>query len=271
MTSGTKGKQSVREKSETKSQMNSKMRLDLLLVERGLAESRSRAQALIMAGRVHQGALGADRRLDKPGHELPLDVDITVRGRDHPWVSRGGVKLAHGLEEFAISPAGLICLDVGASTGGFTDVLLQGGAAKVYAVDVGHGQLDWSLRNDARVVVLERTNARYLTRADVPNGINLIACDASFIGLRTVLPGPMALAAPGATLVALIKPQFEVGPERVGKGGVVRDPALHEEVRLTIATWLARQPGWSVLGTATSPIKGPRGNVEFLLCGRKSG
>lgn len=271
MPSRTKGKQSVRKKSETKPLMNSKMRLDLLLVERGLVESRSRAQALIMAGRVHQGAPGADRRLDKPGQELPVDTEITVRGRDHPWVSRGGVKLAHGLAEFAISPAGLICLDVGASTGGFTDVLLQGGAAKVYAVDVGHGQLDWSLRNDARVVVLERTNARYLTRADVPDGIDLIVCDASFIGLRTVLPGPMALAAPGAALIALIKPQFEVGPERVGKGGVVRDQGLHDEVRSAIAAWLAQQPGWSVHGTATSPIKGPQGNVEFLLCGRNSG
>ena len=246
------------------------MRLDLLLVERGLAESRSRAQALIMAGRVHQGSQGADRRLDKAGQELPLDAEITVRGRDHPWVSRGGVKLAHGLREFSIDPMGLICLDVGASTGGFTDVLLQGGAAKIYAVDVGHGQLAWSLRNDDRVVVLERTNARYLTAAEVPDAIDLIVCDASFIGLRTVLPGPMALAAPGAALIALIKPQFEVGPALVGKGGVVRDPALHDEVKSEIAAWLEQQPGWSVLGTATSPIKGPQGNVEFLLAGRKS-
>jgi 23S rRNA (cytidine1920-2'-O)/16S rRNA (cytidine1409-2'-O)-methyltransferase len=243
------------------------MRLDLLLVARGLAENRSRAQALIMAGQVH----GPDRRLDKAGQEMPIDADLTVRGREHPWVSRGGVKLAHGLAEFGISPAGLICLDVGASTGGFTDVLLQGGAAKVYAVDVGHGQLAWSLRQNDRVVVLERTNARYLSRAEVPDAIDLIVCDASFIGLRTVLPGPMALAAPGAALIALIKPQFEVGPGQVGKGGVVRDPALHDEVRSGIAAWLAQQPGWSVLGTATSPIKGPQGNVEFLIAGRKQG
>ncbi|MDP6688196.1 MAG: TlyA family RNA methyltransferase [Alphaproteobacteria bacterium] len=247
------------------SKPKTKMRLDLLLVERGLAESRSKAQALIMAGNVH----GKDRRLDKAGQELSVDAEITVKGRDHPWVSRGGIKLAHGLLEFDIDPSGLICLDVGASTGGFTDVLLQGGAAKVYAVDVGHGQLAWSLRNDERVVVLERTNARYLGRDDVPDEIDLIVCDASFIGLRTVLPAAMALAAPGARMVALIKPQFEVGPERVGKGGVVRDPDLHAQVCAEITSWLAGQSGWSVLGTATSPIKGPQGNIEFLLGGRR--
>jgi 23S rRNA (cytidine1920-2'-O)/16S rRNA (cytidine1409-2'-O)-methyltransferase len=241
----------------------SKMRLDLLMVERGLADSRTKAQALIMAGKVH----GVDRRLDKAGQELPLDVELTVQGKDHPWVSRGGVKLAHGLAEFQIDPTGLICLDVGASTGGFTDVLLQGGAATVYAVDVGHGQLAWSLRNDDRVKVLERTNARYLTAEDVPDPVDLIVCDASFIGLRTILPGPMALAAPSARMIALIKPQFEVGPAGVGKGGVVRDPALHAEVRADISAWLDQQSGWSVLGTGTSPIKGPQGNVEFLLAG----
>jgi 23S rRNA (cytidine1920-2'-O)/16S rRNA (cytidine1409-2'-O)-methyltransferase len=242
-----------------------KMRLDLLLVERGLAESRSRAQALIMGGKVH----GADRRLDKAGQELPIDAPITVKGQDHPWVSRGGVKLAHGLAEFSVDPTDLICLDVGASTGGFTDVLLQNGAAKVYAVDVGHGQLAWPLRNNERVVVLERTNARYLTKREVPDEIDLIVCDASFIGLRTVLPAAMALAAPGANMIALIKPQFEVGPDRVGKGGVVRDPELHAEVRAGISAWLAQQPGWSVLGTAVSPIKGPQGNIEFLRAGRR--
>ena len=244
-----------------------KIRLDLLLVERGLAESRSKAQALIMAGKVH----GADRRLDKAGQELAVDAQITVKGQDHPWVSRGGVKLAHGLAEFAIDPTDLLCLDVGASTGGFTDVLLQNGAAKVYAVDVGHGQLAWSLRNNEHVVVLERTNASYLTRQEVPDGIDLIVCDASFIGLRTVLPAAMALAVPGARLIALIKPQFEVGPDKVGKGGVVRDPELHAKVRAEISAWLDEQAGWSVLGTATSPIKGPQGNIEFLLCGRREG
>ena len=239
------------------------MRLDLLLVERGLAESRIKAQALIMAGKVH----GGNRRLDKAGQELPLDAELTVQVKDHPWVSRGGVKLAHGLKEFQIDPTGLICLDVGVSTGGFTDVLLQAGASRVYAVDVGHGQLAWSLRNDDRVVVLERTNARYLTAVEIPDAIDLIVCDASFIGLRTILPGPMALAAPGARMIALIKPQFEVGSDQVGEGGVVRDPALHDEVRAEISAWLDQQPGWSVMGTGTSPIKGPQGNVEFLLAG----
>ncbi len=253
---------SSKAKSKTKP---AKMRLDLLLVERGLAESHSKAQALIMAGKVH----GADRRLDKAGQELAIDAQVTVKGQDHPWVSRGGVKLAHGLVEFDINPTGLICLDLGASTGGFSDVLLQNGAAKVYAVDVGHGQLAWSLRNDKRVVVLERTNARYLTQREVPDEIGLIVCDASFIGLRTVLPAAMALAAPSAQLIALIKPQFEVGPERVGKGGVVRDLELHAEVRAEIGTWLEQQPGWSMLGTTASPIKGPQGNIEFLLAGRR--
>lgn len=242
------------------------MRLDLLLVERGLADSRSKAQALIMSGNVH----GTDRRLDKAGQELPLDMEITVRGRAHPWVSRGGIKLAHALDCFDINPTGLTCLDVGASTGGFTDVLLQGGAARVYAVDVGHGQLAWSLRQDDRVVVLERTNARYLTADQVPEAIDLIVCDASFIGLRTLLPAALALAATGGTLIALIKPQFEVGPDRVGKGGVVRDPGLHTEVCAEITAWLGQQPGWTVLGTDTSPIKGPQGNIEFLIAGRRT-
>ncbi len=242
-----------------------KQRLDQLLVTRGLAESRSKAQALIMAGKVH----GRDRLLDKAGLQLPIDAEISVRGQDHPWVSRGGIKLAHGLEIFAVDPTGLTCLDIGASTGGFTDVLLQAGAARVYAVDVGHGQLAWSLRGDARVVVLERTNARHLTKEQVPEPVDLIVCDASFIGLRTVLPAALALAAPRAGLIALIKPQFEVGPDRVGKGGVVRDPALHAEVCEEMTAWLAGQAGWAVLGTEPSPIKGPQGNVEFLLAGRK--
>jgi len=236
-------------------------RLDQLLVQRGLAESRAKAQALILAGLVWSG----ERRLDKPGQSLAPDAPVEVRGKPHPWVSRGGVKLAHGLAHFRIDPHGRIGLDLGASTGGFTDVLLQGGAAKVYAVDVGHGQLDWRLRNDPRVVVLERTNARHLSRVEVPEPVALIVCDASFIGLETVLPAALALAAPEAHLLALIKPQFEVGPERVGKGGVVRDPALHGEVCARIAAWLERQPGWSVLGVTESPLTGPEGNKEFLI------
>ena len=241
-----------------------RLRLDQLLVERGLADSRTRAQALILAGAVWSGTM----RLAKPGQMLAADAAVEVRGRDHPWVSRGGIKLAHGLDHFGIDPKGKIALDVGASTGGFTDVLLTRGAAKVYAVDVGHGQLDWRLRNDPRVVVLERTNARKLSRAEVPEPVDLIVCDASFIGLETILPAPLALAAPGAHLVALIKPQFEVGPGRVGKGGVVRDPALHAEVCERIRAWLAARPGWTVLGIVTSPITGPEGNTEFLIAAR---
>ncbi len=245
---------------------SNKTRLDQLLVDRGLAESRARAQALVMAGAVFAG----ERRLDKPGAQVAADLAVEVRGRDHPWVSRGGVKLAAGLAAFAIDPVGKICLDVGASTGGFTDVLLTHGAKRVYAVDVGHGQLAWKLREDARVVVLERTNARHLTAGQVPEPIDLIVCDASFIGLETLLPAALALAAPGAALIALIKPQFEVGRGRVGKGGVVRDPALHAEVCDRIRAWLDGLPGWRVLGIAESPITGPEGNKEFLIGARYS-
>ncbi len=199
---------------------------------------------------------------------MPADRPLEVRGADHPWVSRGGLKLAHALDHFAIDPGGLVVLDVGASTGGFTDVALARGAKKVYAVDVGHGQLAWKLRNDPRVVVLERTNARHLTAGDVPEPVDLVVCDASFIGLETVLPAPLALARLGARLVALIKPQFEVGKGRVGKGGVVRDPALHAEVCARIGAWLPTQ-GWTVLGLTASPILGPEGNKEFLIAARK--
>ena len=242
-----------------------KDRLDALLLARGLAASRSEAQALILAGRV----FSAERRLDKAGMRFAIDTALEVRGKAHPWVSRGGVKLAHALDHFAIDPTGLICLDVGASTGGFTDALLQRGARRVYAVDVGHGQLDWRLRGEDRVVVLERTNARNLSRADVPEPVALITCDASFIGLEVVLPAALALAGPGARLVALIKPQFEVGKARVGKRGVVRDPALHDVVCARIAQWLAAQPGWRVDGVTQSPLLGPRVNVEFLIVGSR--
>jgi 23S rRNA (cytidine1920-2'-O)/16S rRNA (cytidine1409-2'-O)-methyltransferase len=245
--------------------MAAKQRLDTMLVARGLAESRAKAQALALAGLVFSG----ERRLDKPGQMLAEDTPLECRGPAHPYVSRGGVKLAHALDHFAIDPAGAIALDIGASTGGFTDVLLRRGAAKVFAVDVGHGQLDWRLRQDARVVVRERCNARHLTRAEIPDAPALVVCDASFIGLATVLPASLALAAPQARLVALIKPQFEVGKGRVGKGGVVRDPALHEEVCARIEAWLASLPGWSVLGITESPIRGPDGNVEFLIAARR--
>jgi 23S rRNA (cytidine1920-2'-O)/16S rRNA (cytidine1409-2'-O)-methyltransferase len=241
-----------------------KQRLDQALVDRGLAESRSKAQALILAGVVFSG----ETRLDKAGATIAADRPLEVRGADHPWVSRGGLKLARALDQFQIDPSGKTVLDVGASTGGFTDVALTRGAAKVYAVDVGHGQLAWKLRKDSRVVVLEKTNARHLSREQVPDAIDLVVCDASFIGLRTVLPAPLSLAKPGAILVALIKPQFEVGKGRVGKGGVVRDPGLHQEVCDTIAAWLPTE-GWTVQGLTESPILGPEGNKEFLIAARK--
>jgi len=243
-----------------------KIRLDQLLVERGLVESRTKAQALIMAGLVYTG----EQRLTSAGTKFAEDVPLTIRGQDHPWVSRGGIKLAHGLDHFKFEAKGRVCIDVGASTGGFTDVLLTQGAAKVYAVDVGYGQLAHKLRIDPRVVVLERTNARTLDRAAVPESVGAVVCDASFIGLRTVLPAAMSLTASSAWMIALIKPQFEVGKDRVGKKGVVREPALHEEVCGTIATWLAAQPGWVVEGTAKSPITGPEGNIEFLIGARRA-
>ncbi len=238
-----------------------KSRADLLLVERGLVESRARAQAVIMAGQVFSG----EQRVAKPGDVLAADAPLELRGQDHPWASRGGLKLAHALQEFGLDVTGLTCLDVGASTGGFTDVLLANGAAKVYAIDVGKGQLAWKLRQDARVVVLEETNARHLTQAQVPDDIDFVACDASFIGLEKVLPAPLSLTRPGAHLVALIKPQFQAGPQDVGKGGVVRDPAVHARVCAEVREWLEAQPGWRVLGIAESPITGPAGNKEFLI------
>jgi 23S rRNA (cytidine1920-2'-O)/16S rRNA (cytidine1409-2'-O)-methyltransferase len=238
-----------------------KIRLDQLLVDRGLVESRTKAQAVIMAGLVYSG----EQKLVSAGAKLNTETAISLRGQDHPWVSRGGLKLDHGLKHFGFEAKDKICIDVGASTGGFTDVLLTHGAAKVYAVDVGYGQLAHKLRTDPRVVVLERTNARTLERATIPDPIDALVCDASFIGLRTVLPAALALTSPGAWLIALIKPQFEVGKDRVGKKGVVRDPVLHEEVCATIAAWLAEQPGWTVSGIEKSPITGPEGNVEFLI------
>ncbi len=219
-----------------------------------------------MAGKVYFG----ERKLDKPGQKLSHDTPLSVRGAPHPWVSRGGVKLAHALEHFSLDANGITAIDVGASTGGFTDVLLAGGAKRIYAVDVGYGQLADKLRRDERVIVLERTNARHLSTEQVPEPVGAVVCDASFIGLRTVLPAALALAAPGAFLVALIKPQFEAGRERVGKGGIVRDPAVHAEVCDSIVAWLGEQEGWHVLGITESPITGAEGNKEFLLAGRFS-
>ena len=242
-----------------------RLRLDQLLVARGLAESRARAQALVMAGVVFSG----ERRLDKPGLAVAEDAPLDVRGRDHPWVSRGGVKLAAALDHFTIDPTGLICLDVGASTGGFTDVLLSRGAAKIYAVDVGSGQLAWKLRSDPRVVVLEKTNIRNLDPALLPEPPALVVCDVSFIGLALALPPALALAVPGARLVALIKPQFEAGREQVGKGGIVRDAQVREDVCSRTTAWLAAQPGWRVLGLMQSPLTGADGNIEYLISGAK--
>jgi len=237
-----------------------KHRADQLLVSRGLAESRSRAQALIMAGAVFSG----ERKIAKAGEMLPEDAALEVRGKDHPWVSRGGIKLDHGLTHFGFDVTGAVALDVGSSTGGFTDVLLSRGAAKVYAVDVGTNQLAWKLRQDARVVVHEQTNARTLDGSIVPEPVDVVVCDASFIGLAKVLEAPLRLAKAGAKLVALIKPQFEAGREEVGKGGVVRDPEVHQRVCTAAAAWVDSQ-GWTVLGIERSPITGPEGNVEFLL------
>jgi 23S rRNA (cytidine1920-2'-O)/16S rRNA (cytidine1409-2'-O)-methyltransferase len=241
-----------------------KTRLDQLLIDRGLAESRAKAQALVIAGRVFAGG----RKLDKPGTAVVPDVEVEVRGGQE-WVSRGAYKLLAGLDAFNVDPAGLVAVDVGASTGGFTEVLLQRGAARVYAVDVGYGQLDARLRGDPRVTVLERTNARHLSAEQVPEPVGLVVCDASFIGIKTVLPASLALTQSPAWLVALIKPQFEVGKGRVGKGGVVRDPGLHAEVCDDVRSWLGALPGWEVLGVVESPITGPAGNKEFLIGGRK--
>jgi len=237
-----------------------RIRADQLLVDRGLAESRTRAQALILAGLVFIG----DRKIAKAGDQVPPDAMLDVRGRDHPWVSRGGIKLDHALTHFGWDVGGAVAIDVGSSTGGFTDVLLTRCAAKVYAVDSGTNQLAWKLRQDERVIVLEKTNARNLTAAEIPEPVDLIVCDASFIGLAKVLARPMTFAKRQARLVALIKPQFEAGREEVGKGGVVRDSAVHERVCAEACAWVESQ-GWEVMGIEKSPITGPEGNVEFLL------
>jgi 23S rRNA (cytidine1920-2'-O)/16S rRNA (cytidine1409-2'-O)-methyltransferase len=237
-----------------------------LLVSRGLAESRTKAQALIMAGAVFSG----EKKLAKPGDLLAEDAPLEVRGKDHPWVSRGGIKLDHGLTHFGFDVMHAVALDVGSSTGGFTDVLLSRGAAKVYAVDVGTNQLAWKLRQDPRVVVLEQTNARYLTSEQLPEPVDIVVCDASFISLPKVLEAPLKFAKSGAALVALVKPQFEAGRAEVGKGGVVRNPAVHDRVCTEAKDWVESQ-GWTVLGIEQSPITGPEGNVEFLLGARKNG
>jgi 23S rRNA (cytidine1920-2'-O)/16S rRNA (cytidine1409-2'-O)-methyltransferase len=241
-----------------------KQRVDQALVDRGLVESRSRAQALIMAGLVFTG----ERKVAKAGETIPADAPLDVRGKDHSWVSRGGLKLVGGLDHFQIDAAGMTCLDVGSSTGGFTDVLLARGAAKVFAVDVGTNQLAWKLRQDPRVIVLEQTNARHLTTDQIPDPIDLLVCDASFIALHKVLEKAIDFVIPSGLALLLVKPQFEAGRGEVGKGGVVRDAAIHARVCDEVAQWIAGR-GWNVLGTSESPITGPEGNVEFLLAARK--
>ncbi len=241
-----------------------KQRVDQALVDRGLAESRSRAQALIMAGLVFAG----ERKVAKAGDTISADAPLDVRGKDHPWVSRGGLKLVGGLDHFAIDPAGMTCLDVGSSTGGFTDVLLSRGAVRVYAVDVGTNQLAWKLRQDSRVIVLEQTNARHLTDAHIPEPIDLLVCDASFIALHKVLAKAVDFVKPSGHALLLVKPQFEAGRGEVGKGGVVRDETVHRRVVTDAQQWIA-SVGWTVLGATPSPITGPEGNVEFLLAAQK--
>ncbi len=241
-----------------------KIRLDQLIVDRNLADSKTRAQALVMAGHVFIG----DMKAQKPGQQVAENTELTVKGSDHPWVSRGGIKLAHALDEFAISVVDAVAMDVGSSTGGFTDVLLTNGAAKVYAVDSGTNQLAWKLRQDERVLVHEQTSARILTETHIPEAIDIIVCDASFISLAKVLETPLRFARTGAQLVALIKPQFEAGRGEVGKGGVVRDEAVHHRVCDEVKTWLVEK-NWTICGLTTSPITGPQGNVEFLIWAQK--
>ena len=240
--------------------MPKKKRLDQMLVDRGLVESRTRAQALVMAGLVFSG----EQKLAKPGQQLAEDAPLEVRGRDHPWVSRGGIKLSAAIEHFGLDPAGVTAMDIGSSTGGFTDVLLQGGAAHVFAVDSGTNQLAWKLRQDERVTVLEQTSARILTPELIDRPVSWVVCDASFIGLAKVLEVPLQLAEPRCRLVALIKPQFEVGREEVGKKGVVSDPMLHDRVCGEVRQWIEGLD-FEVQGIVESPIKGPEGNVEFLI------
>ncbi len=239
------------------------MRLDKLLVERGLTPSRQRAEALILAAHVRVNG----QVVTKAGHRVDTDADVAVRGSDHPFVSRGGVKLAHALEALQVSAEGLVAMDVGASTGGFTDCLLQHGARKVYAVDVGYGQLAWSLRQDPRVIVLERQNIRYLQRQQIPEDIQLATIDVSFISLKLVIPVILPFFSPHGQLVALIKPQFEAGREHIGKKGVVRDSQIHALVCGDIQEFCEKH-GLQISGMVPSPILGPEGNREFLLVAR---
>ncbi len=239
--------------------MKNKKRLDVLLVEQGHAETRTKAQAIIMSGLVYVEG----QKADKPGMSYEETVSIEVRTGGCPYVSRGGLKLEKALRDFGVNPAGFVCSDSGASTGGFTDCLLQQGASKVFAIDVGYGQLDWKIRSDPRVVVMERTNVRYVTPEDLGEPLDLSVVDVSFISLRIVLPVIKTFLKPTGQVLCLIKPQFEAGKEKVGKKGVIRDPAIHQEV-LDGFVALTREIGFTILGLTFSPVKGPEGNIEFL-------
>ena len=239
--------------------MSKKERLDVLMVQRGLAETRSKAQAIIMSGDVYV----ANQKIDKSGTMLDPETEIEVRADVCPYVSRGGWKLEKALQDFGVDPAGCVCSDSGASTGGFTDCLLQKGAKKVYAIDVGYGQLAWKLREDPRVVCMERTNIRYVTPEQIGEPLDLSVVDVSFISLRLVLPAIRALLSPTGQVICLIKPQFEAGREKVGKKGVVRDPAVHQEVLEQFAA-IAGELGFTIRAMTFSPVKGPEGNIEFL-------
>lgn len=239
--------------------MKHKERLDVLLVEKGLCESRSRAQAVIMSGEVYVNG----QKSDKPGTPTDVEVEIEIRGNACPYVSRGGLKLEKALRDFGVDPTGLTCLDSGASTGGFTDCLLQNGAKQVFAIDVGYGQLAWSIRTDPRVVCMERTNIRYVTPEQLGTPVQLAVIDVSFISLRIVLPAVKALLSADGQIICLIKPQFEAGKENVGKKGVVRDPAVHQAV-LNSFLQLADELQMTVCNLTFSPVKGPEGNIEFL-------
>ena len=239
--------------------MKIKKRLDVLLVERLYAETRTKAQAIIMAGQVYVDG----QKADKPGISYEETVDIEVRGETCPYVSRGGLKLQKALRDFGVDPTGFVCSDSGASTGGFTDCLLQQGAKKVFAIDVGYGQLDWKIRSDPRVVVMERTNIRYVTPEQLGEPLDLSVVDVSFISLKIVLPAIKALLKPTGQVLCLIKPQFEAGRDKVGKKGVVRDPETHKEV-LDMFVQLAAELEMNILGLTFSPVKGPEGNIEFL-------
>ena len=242
-----------------------KIRLDELLVERGLVESRSQAKGFILAGKVFSN----ENRLEKVGKIVDYDVPLAIKGKDHAWVSRGGLKIDYAISYFGFDVGERVCLDLGASTGGFTHVLIERGAKKVYAVDVGYGQLDWKIRNLAEVVVVERTNARFLTNTEIPEPISFLCCDASFISLTKILPNSMGLVDSGGVLLALVKPQFELDRKLVDKNGIIKDRSKHQLACEKIYDWLDSFPNWSPIGIIESPIKGAKGNIEFFIAASK--